>query len=62
MKIKKPLLALVLMLLLGQTVRAEWTGGSSSGGINDGAVTGNGTYATYGVKFSLARRADMLTE
>lgn len=62
MKIKKLLLALVLMLLLGQTVRAEWTGGSSSGGINDGAVTGNGTYATYGVKFSLARRADMLTE
>ncbi|MED9966191.1 MAG: hypothetical protein UFJ18_05300 [Blautia sp.] len=50
------------MLLLSQTVRAEWTGGSSSGGINDGAVTGNGTYATYGVKFSLARRADMLTE
>lgn len=62
MRIKKPLLALALMLLLGQTARAEWTGGSSSGGINDGAVTGNGTYATYGVKFSLARRADMLTE
>lgn len=62
MRIKKPLLALALMLLLSQTVRAEWTGGSSSGGINDGAVTGNGTYATYGVKFSLARRADMLTE
>lgn len=62
MRIKKPLLALALMLLLSQTVRAEWTGGSSSGGINDGAVTGNGTYATYGVKFSLARRADMLTD
>lgn len=62
MRIKKPLLALALMLLLGQTARAEWTGGSSSDGINDGAVTGNGTYATYGVKFSLARRADMLTE
>lgn len=62
MRIKKPLLALALMLLLSQTARAEWTGGSSSGGINDGAVTGNGTYATYGVKFSLARRADMLTE
>ena len=46
MRIKKPLLALALMLLLSQTARAEWTGGSSSGGINDGAVTGNGTYAT----------------
>ena len=63
MRIKKSLIALTFLLLLGgQTARAEWTGGGSSGGVNDSVVTGNGTYATYGVKFSLARRADLLTE
>lgn len=63
MRIKKSLIALTFLLLLGgQTARAEWTGGGSSGGVNDSVVTGNGTYATYGVKFSLARRADLLAE
>ena len=63
MRIKKSLIALTFLLLLGgQTARAEWTGGGSSGGVNDSVVTGNGTYATYSVKFSLARRADLLTE
>ena len=34
MRIKKSLIALTFLLLLGgQTARAEWTGGGSSGGV-----------------------------
>lgn len=47
MRIKKSLIALTFLLLLGgQTARAEWTGGGSSGGVNDSVVTGNGTQLT----------------
>lgn len=52
---------MTMMCLTGVTAHAEWTGGTSSGGINDGTTTGNGTWGSYGLKFSIARRADMLT-
>ena len=64
MRIKKSLIALTFLLLLGgQTARAEWTGG---GGflVVSMIVWLRAMVLTqlYGVKFSLARRADLLTE